>query len=161
MHIKRISSGLSHGYESLRQALLSADGGFNCLLLVAHGEEDPKNGEVNVVVGPEGNSHWYFLSELSENLQDKFLMLCVCYGFCTDVRSAFVSRDSLCLSVLAPMDSLDADEAEAFFPAFLGELNSSAKRSIDPNDIVRALKSTNSLSKGKMHLYSEGHSSPA
>jgi hypothetical protein len=125
----------------------------------ADGGPNPGNGDLSIVEEPSGDLDWYSLVEFTENLQDKFVGLCVCHGYCEDTTCAFVTATSLCLSLVAPEAELTADEASSFFPDFLKAVDSVSIESVDPNDIRRALESTNRLAEKKMRLYSLGLSS--
>jgi len=129
---------------------------FNCLLLVAHGGRDPDDGTVSKLDGPSGLTDWYLLAALSEKLQDKFVMLAVCYGYCTDAIAALAHEDSWVLSLLASQVPLSSDEAIAFFPGFLEALAAFCPENIDPVQIQHALETTNTLSGNKMKLFSQG-----
>lgn len=129
---------------------------FNCLLLVAHGGKDPNDGTVSEVDGPPGFTDWYSLAALSEKLQDKFVMLAVCYGYCADAISALTHEDSWALSLLASPVPLNSNEAIAFFPNFLEELSVLCPENIDPVQIQHALETNNALSGNKMKLFSQG-----
>jgi len=129
---------------------------FNCLLLVAHGGPDPNDDTVTEVDGPPGVTDWYSLAALSENLQEKFVMLAVCYGYCADAISAFTQEDSWALSLLASPVLLSGREAIAFFPNFLEELSALCPENIDPVQIQQALVTNNVHSGNKMKLFSEG-----
>ena len=129
---------------------------FNCLLLVAHGGRDPNDGTVSELDGPPGVTDWYSLAPLSEKLQDKFVMLAVCYGYCTDAISALTHEDSWALSLLASPVSLNSNEAIAFFPSFLEALSVLCPENIDPAQIQHALETNNALSGHKMKLFSQG-----
>jgi len=128
---------------------------FNCLLLVAHGGKDPNDGTVSEIGGPPGLVDWYSLAALSETLQDKFVMLAVCYGYCTDAISALTKEDSWALSLLASEVALNSNEAIAFFPNFFQALSVLCAEYIDPVQIRRALERHNHLSGNKMKLFSE------
>jgi hypothetical protein len=110
--------------DEFNKTLTNAGTDFNCLLLVAHGGSDPGNGDVCIVEGPSGNLDWHSLVEFTENLQDKFVALYVCHGYCEDTTCAFVTATSLCLSLVAPEAELTADEASSFFPDFLKAVDS-------------------------------------
>src|SRR5580704_9065651 len=91
---------------------------FNCLLLVAYGGKDPNDGTISELDGPPGLGDWYSLAAISEQLQDKFVMLAVCHGYCADAISALTCEDSWALSLLASQVSLNSKEAIDFFPSF-------------------------------------------
>jgi hypothetical protein len=129
---------------------------FNCLLLVAHGGKDPNDGTVSEIDGPSGRMDWYSLSALSENLRDKFVMLAVCYGHCTDAIAALMQDESWALSLVAPQVTLNSKEAINFFPSFLEALSSLCPENIDPVQIQHALETNNALSGNKMKLFSQG-----
>jgi hypothetical protein len=139
-------------------ALLESDLAFNSLLLVAHGNPDVRMGDASTLIGPDGVTSWYDIADHSASLQEKFLMLCTCYGFCSDAIEAFTRRDPevACLSVLGSRVPITAQEAELFFPAFLEQLRLSSIDFIDPNAIARVLERTNHLAARKMELSSDG-----
>jgi hypothetical protein len=108
--------------DGFNETLANAGTDFNCLLLVAHGGPDPVNGDVSIVEGPSGRLDWHSIVELTENLQDKIVALCVCHGYCEDSQS---------------IPSIE---------------------SVHPNDIRRALESTNQLAEKRcvcIHLHPE------
>ncbi len=129
---------------------------FNTLLLIAHGGDDTGDGKVSNIDGPTGISEWYSMAAVSDFLNDKFIALCVCHGYCEDAISAFLHDGPSALSLLAPTKDLSVDEALAFFPAFFKDLSQSSLNSIDPNEIRAAMNSNNHLSNKKMRLYSDG-----
>ena len=141
------------------QALKTYNANFNALLLFAHGRIDPKDGNVSEVNGPVGISEWYSLGEISDNLKDKFVALCVCYGFCEDAHAAFIDNGAMALTLLAPVKPLSAHEAQSFFPCFFAELNNVSITQIDPNEVRTAMNNFNSQAGNKMAIYSDGLSS--
>jgi len=144
-----------HDIEAYSDALKKYSD-FTALLVFAHGEPDQGSIDASKVYGPGSIREWYSWAEHSENLKDKFLALCVCWGHCQDAISAFVNNGPLALTLLAPTDGLGKDEAEAFFPHFFGELKDYSIESIDPNDVRTVKKKLNCLAGGKMKVYSQG-----
>ena len=110
----------------------SQAGDFSVALLVAHGGEDLGGSDVSQLAGPGNVDDWFSTAELTQQMQDKVLLLCVCYGCCQDAIDAFVRDSSLALSVVAPTVALEASEAEAFFPSFLAMLHPTSATEIAP-----------------------------
>ena len=131
-------------------------GEFSAILLVAHGAEDEGGQDASFVEGPGSVDEWFSVAALTEQMQDKLLLLCVCHGHCQDAIDAFVLDTSLCLSLVAPNSELTTSEAEAFFPNFLMMLQPTSAKEIDPKTIQEVLMRTNHYATGKMDLFSQG-----
>jgi hypothetical protein len=134
----------------------SQAGDFSVALLVAHGGKDLGGSVASPLAGPGNVDDWFSTAELTQQMQDKVLLLCVCYGYCKDAIDAFVRDSSLALSIVAPTVALEKSEAEAFFPSFLAMLQPTSVTEIDPLALRRILGQTNHLSGGKMRLFSQG-----
>jgi hypothetical protein len=125
---------------------------FNTILLLMHGGEDPKDGNVSEIDGPSGIIDFYSLAAVTDHIKDKFIALCVCHGHCEDALSAFIDNDPLALSIIAPTTSITKSEAESFFPEFFKKLNVLSTQNIDPTHIELCLTETNHLSNHKIKV---------
>jgi hypothetical protein len=134
----------------------SSAGSFSVALLVAHGAEDLGGDEASQLAGPGSADEWFSTAALTEQMQDKLLLLCVCHGYSPDPIDAFVRDTSIVLSIVAPTSALEASEAEAFFPNFLEALQPTSAIEIDPTVVEEKLEQTNHYSGGKMKLFSQG-----
>lgn len=131
-------------------------GVFSVLLLVGHGAKDLGGKDASHFGGPGAVKEWHSTIELTEGMQDKVVLLCVCDGYCQDAVDAFVTESSLCLSLIGSNAILTASEARNFFPNFLETLKPDSLQEIDPIALKRALEINNHYANGKMRLVSDG-----
>ncbi|WP_156041394.1 hypothetical protein [Chondromyces apiculatus] len=107
-----------------------AQGEFNVLILVAHGEvkdddleSTPVHTELTGTVVP-----WAALAQANIELNDKLVMLASCGGYSKDTVDAFVRTGQLALYLLASKREVTPDEVLAVFPRVLKELQKEANR---------------------------------
>jgi len=122
---------------------------FTALFLLAHGGEDPGDGNVSKVLTPSGKSDWYHLAALTSQCRNKLICLAVCYGSCEDTFQAFINSDLFARVVVASKSKLSSEEANAFFPAFFEELSNSYP-SDDPMTIKLCVDNNNHYAHDKM-----------
>jgi hypothetical protein len=123
---------------------------------VAHGAEDLGGDDASQLGGPGSVDEWFSTAALTEQMQDKLLLLCVCHGYSQDAIDAFLEDSSFVLGIVAPTSALEASEAEAFFPSFLGALRPASAIEIDPVAVKETLEQINHFSGGKMKHFSKG-----
>lgn len=131
----------------------SLQGDFSAVLIFAHGAKS-KDGVSADKLSITNN--WFLFSSLNIDLSDKFVSLCICEGYCNDMIASLVRGELFALTVVASEKKILRSEALGFFPTFFERLVKKTKRYIDPNDVRACMNKTNSLSSGKMKIYSDG-----
>jgi hypothetical protein len=139
---------------SFQQVFEDVGDDFTVLLLFGHGNAGTGGAAATMKLGTDLDMNYYLLQAVPMNLSDKVVVLCVCEGFCQDAIDTFVKGEHFALMLVAPDKPLSRQEAEAFFPVFLAEVNAHSYESIDPSIVDMVLGEQNHHANGKMRLHS-------
>ena len=100
--------------------------------------------------------YWQLLGRSGLDWSDKLVLLCVCWGYNVDAIRAVTESAVGALAVVAPLDSMTASEARAFFPEMLSRLQQTSPSYIDPDYVEQLIEESNDLAGRKVTMYRSG-----